>query len=226
MKNKVSVLFMLTGILFASCLLISNILASKILMVGPWAAPAGVLVFPLAYIINDVITEVWGYAKARLIIWSGFAMNLLAVLFFSMGIAAPAAPFWEAQDAFANVLGNTPRIVAASILAYLLGSFLNAWVMSRFKVLTRGKGFSLRAIVSTLVGEGADSMVFISVAFAGQFPLDTLLVMMATQALIKTVFEIVVLPLTVWVVKKVKKLEGIDTFDYSISYNPFYLKSI
>lgn len=226
MKNKVSVLYMMAGILFAACLLISNILASKIMMVGPWAAPAGVLVFPLAYIINDVITEVWGYGKARLIIWAGFAVNLLAVLFFSIGIVTAAAPFWEGQNAFASVLGNTPRIVAASLLAYLVGSFLNAWVMSKFKIMTRGKGFSVRAVISTIAGEGADSIIFITVAFAGIFPINALLTMIVTQALIKTVFEIVVLPLTVFIVKKVKQKEEIDTFDYSISYNPFSLKGI
>jgi hypothetical protein len=226
MKNKVSVLFMLAGILFATCLLISNILASKIMMVGPWAAPAGVLIFPLAYIINDVIAEVWGYQKARLIIWAGFGVNVLAVLFFSAGIAVPAASFWTGQEAFATALGSAPRIVAASLLAYLLGSFLNAFVMSKFKVLTRGKGFSVRAVVSTLVGEGADSLIFISVAFAGIFPLKVLLTMIATQALIKTVYEIAVLPLTIWVVKKVKEVEGTDTFDYSVSYNPFRIKEI
>lgn len=226
MKNKVSVLFMLAGILFATCLLISNILASKIMMVGPWAAPAGVLIFPLAYIINDVIAEVWGYRKARLIIWAGFGVNLLAVTFFSLSIAVPAASFWADQEAYSTVLGSTPRIVAASLLAYLLGSFLNAFIMSKFKVLTRGKGFSVRAVVSTLVGEGADSLIFITVAFAGIFPLKVLLTMVVTQGLIKTVYEVAVLPLTFWVVKKVKTLEGIDTFDHSVSYNPFRIKEI
>jgi len=226
MKNKVSVLFMLAGILFATCLLISNILASKIMMIGPWAAPAGVLIFPLAYIINDVIAEVWGYRKARLIIWAGFGVNLLAVAFFSLSIAVPAASFWSGQESYSTVLGSTPRIVAASLLAYLLGSFLNAFIMSKFKILTRGKGFSVRAVVSTLAGEGADSLIFITVAFAGIFPLKVILTMIVTQALIKTVYEIAVLPLTIWVVKKVKTLEGIDTFDYSVSYNPFRIKEI
>lgn len=226
MKNKVSILFMLAGILFAACLLVSNILASKIMMVGPWSAPAGVLVFPLAYIINDVIAEVWGYRKARLIIWAGFGVNLLAVLFFSLGIVATPAPFFGSQEAFATVLGNTPRIVAASLLAYLVGSFLNAYIMSRFKVLTRGKGFSMRAIVSTLVGEGADSLIFITVAFAGIFPAGVLFTMVLTQAIIKTVYEIAVLPLTVWVVGKVKKLEGEDVFDDAVSYNPFKLSEV
>jgi len=226
MKNKVSVLFMLAGILFAACLLVSNILASKIMMVGPWSAPAGVLVFPLAYIINDVIAEVWGYSKARLIIWAGFGVNLLAVLFFSLGIVATPAPFYSSQEAFSTVLGNTPRIVAASLLAYLVGSFLNAYIMSRFKVLTRGKGFSIRAVVSTLVGEGADSLIFITVAFAGIFPAGVLFTMVLTQSIIKTVYEIAILPLTVWVVGKVKKLEGEDVFDVAVSYNPFKLSEV
>ncbi len=226
MKNKVSVLFMLAGIIFAACLLISNILASKIMMFGPWSAPAGVLVFPLAYIINDVIAEVWGYRKARLIIWAGFGVNLLAALFFSIGIAVPASPFYEGQEAFSKVLGNTPRIVAASLTAYLVGSFLNAYIMSRFKVLTRGKGFSVRAVVSTLAGEGADSLIFINIAFAGIFPAGALFTMVATQAVIKTVYEIAVLPLTVIVVRKVKKLEGEDIFDYSVSYNPFRMSEV
>ena len=226
MKNKVSVLFMLAGILFAACLLVSNILASKIMMVGPWSAPAGVLVFPLAYIINDVIAEVWGYRKARLIIWAGFGVNLLAVLFFSLGIVATPAPFYSSQEAFSTVLGNTPRIVAASLLAYLVGSFLNAYIMSRFKVLTHGKGFSIRAVVSTLVGEGADSLIFITVAFAGIFPAGVLFTMVLTQAIIKTAYEIAILPLTVWVVRKVKKLEGEDVFDVAVSYNPFKLSEV
>lgn len=224
MKNKVSVLFMLTGILFATCLLLSNILASKIMMIGPWSAPAGVLIFPLAYIINDVMVEVWGYAKARIIIWAGFGVNVLAVVFFTLAISVNAAPFWQNQDAFATVLGSTPRIVAASMLAYLLGSFLNAFVMSKIKVLTKGKGFSIRAILSTLVGEGADSLLFISIAFAGIFPIKVILGMIVTQAVIKTVYEIAILPLTIWVVNAVKRIEGIDTFDYSVSYNPFRLK--
>lgn len=226
MKREVSVLFMLAGILFATCLLISNILATKILMIGPWAAPAGVLIFPIAYILNDVITEVWGFGKARLIIWTGFAVNILAVMFFTLGIAIPGAPFWQNQESFATVLGNTPRIVIASLSAYLIGSFLNAFVMSRMKVLTKGKGFSGRAILSTIVGEGADSLIFISIAFAGVFPIGILITMIFTQAMLKTVYEILILPVTIWLVGFVKRVEGIDTFDTKLSYNLFRLKEI
>ena len=226
MKNSVSVLFMFAGILFATCLLISNILATKILMIGPWAAPAGVLIFPIAYILNDVITEVWGFRKARLIIWTGFAVNVLAVLFFTVGIVVPGAPFWQNQEAFSTILGNTPRIVAASLSAYLVGSFLNAFVMSRMKVMTGGKGFSGRAILSTVIGESADSLIFISIAFAGIFPIGVLVTMIFTQAMLKTVYEILILPITVWVVGFVKRVEGVDTFDTNLSYNLFRVKEI
>lgn len=226
MKKEVSVLFMFAGILFATCLLISNILATKILMIGPWAAPAGVLIFPIAYILNDVITEVWGFAKARLIIWTGFAVNVLAVLFFTLGIAIPGAPFWQNQEAFGTILGNTPRIVAASMSAYLVGSFLNAFIMSRMKVMTNGKGFSWRAILSTLVGESADSFIFIIIAFAGIFTMDVLAIMIFTQAMIKTVYEILILPITVWVVGFVKRAEGVDTYDTNLSYNLFRVKEL
>jgi uncharacterized integral membrane protein (TIGR00697 family) len=226
MKKEVSVLFMLAGILFAICLLISNILATKILMIGPWAAPAGVLIFPVAYILNDVITEVWGFRKARLIIWTGFAVNILAVLFFTIGIVIPGAPFWQNQEAFATVLGNTPRIVVASLSAYLIGSFLNAFVMSRMKVATQGKGFGVRAILSTLVGESADSIIFVSIAFAGVFPIGVLVTMIFTQAMLKTVYEILILPVTIWVVGFVKLTEGVDVFDANLSYNLFRVKEI
>jgi len=226
MKKEVSVLFMLAGILFATCLLISNLLATKILMIGPWAAPAGVLIFPIAYILNDVITEVWGFKKARLIIWTGFAVNVLAVIFFSLGIVIPGAPFWTNQEAFSTVLGNTPRIVLASLSAYLIGSFLNAFVMSRMKVMTKGKGFSGRAILSTVAGESADSMIFITIAFAGVFPLAVLVTMIFTQAMLKTVYEILILPVTIWVVGFVKRSEGIDTYDTNLSYNLFRVKEI
>lgn len=226
MKKSVSVLFMFAGILFAMCLLVSNILATKIILIGSFAVPAGVLIFPLAYIINDVIVEVWGYRKARLIIWSGFVVNVLAVLFFSLAIMVPAAPFWQNQEAFSTILGSTPRIIMASLLAYLTGSFLNAFVMSKVKVLMKGRNFSVRAILSTLIGETADSMIFITIAFAGAMPFNVLLTMIFTQAIVKTVYEIIILPFTVVIVQWVKRLEVTDAFDESISYNPFSVSQI
>jgi uncharacterized integral membrane protein (TIGR00697 family) len=226
MNKQISVTFMLAGILFTTCLLLANILAVKIINIGPFAAPAGVLIFPLAYILNDVIAEVWGYRKARLIIWSGFAMNILAVIFFSLAIAMPSAPFWSEQNAFSKIIGTTPRIVLASIIAYLVGSFLNAYILSKMKVHSHGKYFGLRAIVSTLAGESADSLIFIAVAFAGKFPVNALLVMVATQILLKTMYEIIVLPLTSHIVAWIKKKEGQDIYDMSISYSPFKVNEV
>lgn len=226
MKNHVSVLFLTAGILFAACMLIANILASKIIMIGVWSAPAGVVVFPLAYIINDAIVEVWGYARARLIIWAGFGVNVLAALFYMLAIALPAAPFYEGEEAFRMILGSSVRIVIASLVAYLTGSFTNAFVMSRFKRITKGKNFSLRAILSTLAGEGADSLIFIAVAFTGVFPAKVIFSMIVTQTLLKVAYEIIVLPLTILVVNKVKSAEGEDVFDDEVSYNPFSIKLI
>jgi queuosine precursor transporter len=226
MKTQVSTTYMFAGILFAACLLISNILAVKIIMIGPWAAPAGVLIFPVSYIIGDVVAEVWGYRKARLIIWAGFVVNLIAIIFYSLSIIIPASPFWTNQNAYAAVLQYSPRIALASIVAYLFGSFINAYVMSRVKVLTSGKSFSLRAVVSTIAGEGIDSMIFMSIAFIGLIPGKNLMVMIGTQATLKIVYEIIVLPLTIMIVKWLKKQEGIDTYDTEISYNPFKISEI
>jgi len=221
MKNQVSVTFMLAGILFTTCLLLANILAIKIIQIGPFATPAGLLIFPVAYILNDVIAEVWGYRKARLIIWTGFAMNLLMVVFFSLSIALPPAAFWTDQPMYSKILGYTPRIVFASIMAYLVGSFLNAFIMSRMKIISKGKHFGFRAVISTMAGETADSFIFIFLAFAGTFPFKSIILMIATQAMLKTVYEILILPFTAFVVKWVKKKENQDVFDNSVSYNPF-----
>ncbi|GAP69633.1 conserved hypothetical integral membrane protein [Bacteroidales bacterium 6E] len=226
MNKKVSVTFMLAGILFTTCLLVSNLISSKIISIGPLSVPAGVIIFPLAYILNDVITEVWGFGKARLIIWSGFAMNLIAVIFYTLAVQWPAASFWSGQESFSAVLGSTPRIAIASLTAYLFGSFVNAFIMSKFKLMTKGKGFTLRAIVSTLAGEGIDSLVFITIAFVGIIPVNQLIVMVALQAAVKTVFEIVVLPLTVVIVNRIKTIEETDAFDVNISYNPFKVNQI
>lgn len=226
MKRTVSVTFMLTGILFTTCLIIANIIAFKIVEVGALALPASILIFPVTYILNDVIAEVWGFRKARLIIWSGLAMNAVMALFFWLSIVLPAAPFWKDQEAYAHILGSTPRLVGASFAAYLTGSFLNAFVMSRMKVFHKGKYFGIRAVLSTIAGETADSFIFITVAFAGIFPVDSLILMIGTQVLLKTLYEVIALPVTARVVKWFKKIEDVDVFDTSISYNPFKVKEV
>lgn len=222
----VSIPFMLLGVFFVVCLIVSNFLETKIISLGPVTATAGLLVFPLSYIINDCISEVWGYRKARLIIWCGFAMNFIVVGLVQLSILMPAAPFWEGGDSFNYIFGLTPRIVVASLCAFLAGSFLNAYVMSRMKISSQGRHFSLRAIVSTLIGESADSLIFFPMAFGGLIPNDELLIMIATQAALKSLYEIIVLPLTIRIVRYVKKIEGCNAFDTDVSFNPFKIRDI
>ncbi|HIU17581.1 MAG TPA: queuosine precursor transporter [Candidatus Avidesulfovibrio excrementigallinarum] len=220
MKNKtVSLSFMLLGMLFCVCLICSNLLETKIIQVGTVTITAGFLVFPVSYIINDCIAEVWGFRKARLIIWLGFLLNFMALAIFQIALVLPAAPFWQGADAFQFVFGLAPRITVASLLAFLVGSFLNAYVMSRMKVASQGRHFSVRAVLSTLAGETADSLVFFPIAFWGLIPAGELLKLIVIQAVAKTAYEIVVLPLTIRIVAMLKRVEQTDVYDEHISYN-------
>ena len=187
---------------------------------------AGLLVFPISYIINDCIAEVWGFKKARLIIWSGFAMNFFVVALGLIAVAIPAAPFWEGEEHFNFVFGMAPRIVAASLMAFLVGSFLNAYVMSKMKVASQGRNFSARAIWSTVVGETADSLIFFPVAFGGVIAWKELLIMMGIQIVLKSMYEVIILPVTIRVVKAIKKIDGSDVYDTDISYNVLKVKDI
>ena len=226
MKEKVSVPFMLLGILFNVCLIAANLLETKVIQIGSLTVTAGLLVFPISYIINDCIAEVWGFKKARLIIWSGFAMNFFVVALGLIAVAIPAAPFWEGEEHFDFVFGMAPRIVAASLMAFLVGSFLNAYVMSKMKVASRGRHFSARAILSTLAGETADSLIFFPVAFRGIIAWRELLIMMCIQIILKSMYEVIILPVTIRVVKAIKKIDGSDVYDTDISYNVLKVKDI
>ncbi len=226
MKEKVSVPFMLLGILFNVCLIAANLLETKVIQIGSLTVTAGLLVFPISYIINDCIAEVWGFKKARLIIWSGFAMNFFVVALGLIAVAIPAAPFWEGEEHFDFVFGMAPRIVAASLMAFLVGSFLNAYVMSKMKVASQGRNFSARAIWSTVVGETADSLIFFPVAFGGIIAWKELLIMMGIQIVLKSMYEVMILPVTIRVVKAIKKIDGSDVYDIDISYNVLKVKDI
>ena len=226
MKKQVSVAFMACGLLFTTCLIVANIVEQKLISIGPIEATAGLLIFPVSYIINDIIAEVWGYRKARLIIWYGFLMNFLTVIIFRLSIVVPGSENFSHQEAFQLVLGNTERISLASFVAFLIGSFLNAMVMSKMKLFQKGRNFSLRAEVSTLVGEGADSLVFFTIAFAGVIPNKDLMTLILTQTAMKTGYEILVLPLTNVIVKWVKRKEQEDVFDEGISYNPLKINEL
>ena len=226
MKKQVSVAYLVSGLLFSTCLIVANIVEQKLIQIGPIEATAGLLIFPISYIVNDIIAEVWGYRKARLIIWYGFLMNFLAVAVFRLSILVPGSENFTHQEAFSLVMGNTLRITVASFIAFLIGSFLNAFVMSKMKIMQKGRNFSLRAVVSTLIGEGADSIVFFSIAFMGVIPNDDLWILMLTQTGMKTAYEIIILPFTNRIVTWVKKKEEEDVFDENVSYNPFRIKDI
>lgn len=226
MQKNVSLPFMLLGILFNVCLVASNLLETKVIQIGPITATAGLIVFPISYIINDCIAEVWGFKKARLIIWSGFAMNFLAIGFARLAILLPAAPFWEGEESFNFVFGLAPRIALASLLAFLVGSFLNAYIMSKMKIATHGKYFSLRAIASTLVGESADSLLFFPIAFGGLIPATELFIMIGTQACLKSLYEVIILPVTIRAVRYIKRIDNTDVYDQGISYNIIKFKDL
>ena len=225
-ENLVSVPFMVLGIVFCVCLVAANLLETKVVQLGPIAVTAGLIVFPVSYIINDCIAEVWGFRKARLIIWMGFLMNFFVVALGQIAIAIPAAPFWEGEEAFDFVFGMAPRIAAASLTAFLGGSFINAYVMSRMKVASQGRHFSARAILSTVAGESADSLIFFPLAFGGLMPVNELMKMMVVQVVLKTAYEIVILPVTIRVVNYIKRVDESDVYDEHISYNVLKIKEI
>ena len=226
MQKTVTLPFMLLGILFNICLVASNLLETKVVQVGGITATAGLIVFPISYIINDCIAEVWGFKKARLIIWSGFASNFLVIAFAQLAVLLPAAPFWEGEEGFNFVFGMAPRIAVASLIAFLAGSFLNAYVMSKMKIASQGRNFSARAILSTVVGETADSLIFFPVAFGGIIAWKELFIMMGIQIVLKSMYEVIILPVTIRVVKAIKQIDGSDVYDTDISYNVLKIKDI
>ncbi len=207
---------------FVTSLVISNVIAVKLFDVGGLVLPAGVVIFPLSYLVGDVLTEVYGYARARRVIWLGFACNLFAVVVIQVAIALPPASFWApSQAAYETVLGFTPRLLVASFAAYLVGEFANAAVLAKMKVATGGRYLWTRTIGSTLVGEGLDSAVFITLAFAGVMPAAALPSTIITQWLAKTAYEVLATPLTYLVVNWLKRVERVDVYDHGTPLNPF-----
>ena len=225
-KQNVSVLFMLFSILFCVCLILANLLETKQIAIGPVSLTGGLIVFPISYIINDCVCEVWGFRKARLLIWSGFAMNFFFVAVGALCDWIPGAPYWNNDEGFHAVFGLAPRIAAASFVALLLGRFANAYVMSKMKIRDGGRNFSARAILSTIAGESIDSLIFFPLALSGVVPTEELPKLMLIQVLLKTAYEILVLPLTIRVVKYVKEYEGSDVYDEGISYSVWKIFSV
>ena len=225
-KDHVSVLFMLFSMLFCVCLITANVLETKQMSFGPISITGGIIVFPISYIINDCVCEVWGYRKTRMLIWLGFLMNFLFVVFAAICDAIPGAPYWDNDAGFHAIFGLAPRITAASFLAFVVGSFANAYVMSRMKVSSQGRNFSLRAIMSTILGETADSLIFFPLALGGVVPNSELPVLILSQIVLKTLYEIIILPVTIQVVRFTKRHEGIDEYDKNINYNIFSINNI
>lgn len=212
---------MLFGILFCVCLITANILETKQIQVLGISLTGGLLVFPVSYIINDCVCEVWGYSKARMLIWTGFAMNFFFVAVGALCDIIPGAPYWDNEAGFHAIFGLAPRITAASFIAFVFGSFINAYVMSRMKISSQGRNFSLRAIVSTIAGESVDSLIFFPLALGGVVPTTSLIMLMLWQVVLKTTYEIVALPVTIRAVKAIKRYEGEDAYDNDISYGWF-----
>jgi uncharacterized integral membrane protein (TIGR00697 family) len=218
-----SIWFLLIVATFITCLITANIIAVKLVDLGGLIVDAGIVIFPVSYIVGDVLTEVYGYKQARRVIWLGFFCNLLAVIGIVIGQGLPAAGFWDAQAAYDRILGYTPRILIASFIAFLVGEFANSYVLARMKVATKGRWLWSRTITSTIVGQGFDSVIFIFIAFWGTSPNEALLSSMLTQWLFKVAYEALATPLTYIVVNFVKRKESLDVYDQGISFNPLSL---
>ena len=218
-KQQVSVLFMLFSLLFCVCLSAANILETKQISVLGISLTGGLIVFPISYIINDCVCEVWGFQKARLLIWTGFAMNFFFVAMGALCDWIPGAPYWANEAGFHAIFGLAPRVAAASFVAFIVGSFANAYVMSKMKIRDKGRNFSLRAILSTIVGESFDSVIFFPLALGGVVPTEELPKLMLWQVLLKTVYEVIALPITIRIVKALKEHEGEDTYDNDVNYS-------
>ena len=210
---------MLFSILFCVCLIAANILETKQISVLGISLTGGLIVFPISYIINDCVCEVWGFQKARLLIWTGFAMNFFFVAMGALCDWIPGAPYWTNEAGFHAIFGLAPRVAAASFVAFIVGSFANAYVMSKMKIRDKGRNFSLRAILSTIVGEGFDSIIFFPLALGGVVPTEELPKLMLWQVLLKTVYEVIALPVTIRIVKALKEHEGEDAYDNDVNYS-------
>jgi len=222
-REGYSLAFVVVVALFITTLITANITAVKLVGLFGLVLPAAVVVFPISYICGDVLTEVYGYRVARRVIWLGFLCNLLAVVAIYLGGILPAAPFWEGQVAYETILGYTPRLLAASFLAYLVGEFANAIVLAKMKVTTNGRWLWSRTIGSTIIGQGLDSLVFIVLAFVGTIPASAMLAAIMTQWLVKSLYEVLATPLTYVVVNRLKRSEGLDVYDRDTSFNPLLI---
>ena len=214
--------YLITG-LFTASLLISNTLDTKIFTLGSFDFPAGIILFPIAYLFGDILTEVYGYAASRKVIWTGFISLLLMVIMFQIANYLPSASFWNHQKDFENILGQVPRIVLASISAYFLGEFTNSFTLAKLKVKSKGKQMAIRFVVSTIVGEFVDTAAFVLIAFLGTFSFGELASITLSAWMFKVLWEVLALPITLPFVKWLKKIENEDYYDRNTDFNPFKL---
>ncbi len=212
----------ITG-LFAATLVISNTMESKVFDFGPLALTAGTIIFPLAYLFNDVLTEVYGYAAARRVIWTGFAAMVLMSVFYAIAVALPPSGIWTGQEGYAATLGVVPRIAFASVIAYFCGEFVNSYIVAKMKVAMQGKKMGLRFVASTMVGETIDTAIFMMIAFTGVFAPAELLTIGLSMWAVKVAWEIIALPMTLFIVKKLKQAEHEDHYDTNTNFNPFMI---
>ena len=219
-ENSYSQWCLIVAAIFVTCLVTANITAAKLFTFFGFILPAGTVIFPISYIFGDVLTEVYGYRQARRVIWLGFFCNLIAVVAIWVGQLLPPASFWDGQAAYERILGYMPRLLAASFLAYLVGEFANSFILAKMKLVTRGRWLWSRTIGSTLVGEGLDSLVFMTLAFLGTIPIQALGTAIMTQWLVKIAYEVAATPVTYLVVGFLKRREGIDFYDYETKFNP------
>ncbi len=217
-EKSVSKLYFLLTIIYITLILTSNILAGRLIMIAGLSLTGAVLLFPITYILGDIFTEVYGFEKNKQVIWLTFICNVIMTLCFIFVINLPYPNTFENADAFKVVLGFTPKVLISSMLGLIAGSFLNSIVMSRLKVITKGKYLALRTIVSTVVGELADTTIFLLIAFCGNLPNNILINMIICQSIVKIVIEVIGTPITYLIIDKVKKKENIDTYDYDIKY--------
>ena len=216
--------FIACAALFVTCLLTANTIAAKLITIGGLTLTAGIVIFPISYVLGDVLTEVWGYAATRPVIWLGFACNALMVAAVWLGGELPPAPFWKGQVAYQEILGQTPRILVASFAAYLVGEFANAFVLAKLKIATEGRWLWMRTIGSTVVGQALDSAVFVALAFSGAVPVGALVGIIGAQWAFKVAYEAAATPLTYATVAWLKSREALDTFDYHTDFNPLHLR--
>lgn len=218
-EGKTNLLPVITG-LFVGILILSNILAAKMVKLGPFVFDGGTLLFPLSYIFGDLLTEVYGYKASRKVIWTGLAMLVIMTLNIWLIGALPADPSWTLQKSYSDILSQVPRIALASTLGYFAGEWSNSVVLSKMKVLTAGRWLWTRTIGSTLVGELADTLIFVFGAFAGSYPTSVLVAMLLSNYIFKCAIEAAFTPVTYLAVGAVKRRESTDIYDYGERYNP------